>query len=76
MAYQPSWARAVQKKDLEQQTLEERIDAQDVWTFAECLGLAADYGAKVRMVIASVYARGKTYVERDLTNPEGSRNSK
>ena len=51
-----------------EKTLEQRIDEQDVWTFAECTGLAADYGTKVRMVIASVYARGKTYVERDLVN--------
>jgi len=49
-------------------TLEQRIDEQEVWTFAECLGLAADYGTKVRMVIVSVYARGKTYVERDLVD--------
>jgi len=51
-----------------QKTLEQRIDEQEVWTFAECLGLAADYGTKVRMVIVSVYARGKTYVERDLVD--------
>lgn len=49
-------------------TLEQRIDEQDVWTFSDCLGLAAEYGTKVRMVIVMVYARGKTYVERDLTD--------
>ena len=75
MAQLPSWARAVQKQTPDKRTLEERIDEQDIWTFAECLGLAADYGTKVRMVIASVYARGKTYVERDLTNPQDSQNS-
>jgi len=51
-----------------QQPLQQRIDEQEVWTFAECLGLATDYSTKVRMVIASVYARGKTYVERDLVD--------
>ena len=51
-----------------QKTLQQRIDEQEVWTFAECLGLATDYSTKVRMVIASVYARGKTYVERDLVD--------
>jgi len=55
-----------------QKTLEQRIDEQDVWTFSECLGLAADYGTKVRMVIVSVYARGKTYVERDLVDTPAS----
>ncbi len=47
-------------------SLQERINQQDAWTFPECLGLASDYNMKVRMVIAMVYAAGKTYVERDL----------
>lgn len=47
-------------------TIEQCIDEQEVWTFSDCLGLSADYGTKVRMVIVMVYARGKTYVERDL----------
>jgi len=49
-----------------QLTLQQRIDQQDTWTFSECLGLASDYNMKIRMVIAMVYAAGKTYVERDL----------
>ena len=55
------------KKAPAKKTLAERIDEQDVWTFSDCLGLAAEYDTKVRMVIVSVYSRGKTYVERDLT---------
>jgi len=55
-----------------QKTLEQRIDEQEVWTFSECVGLASDYGTKVRMVIANVYARGKTYVERDLVDSNNS----
>ena len=61
---------------MQKKTLEERIDEQDIWTFAECLGLSSDYGTKVRIVIASVYARGKTYVERDLTSQPDPLNSK
>ena len=53
-------------------TLQQRINEQEVWTFKECLGLAADYGTKVRMVIASVYACGKTYIERDLVDTDSS----
>ena len=53
-----------------QPSLQERISEQDAWTFSECLGLATDYNMKVRMVIAMVYAAGKTYVERDLKSPE------
>jgi len=49
-----------------QPSLQERISQQDSWTFAECLGLANDHNMKIRMVIAMVYAAGKTYVERDL----------
>jgi len=49
-----------------QLTLQQRINQQDTWTFSECLGLASDHNMKIRMVIAMVYAAGKTYVERDL----------
>ncbi len=52
-----------------QPSLQERIKGQDSWTFSECVGLAGDYNMKVRMVIATVYAAGKTYVERDLQSP-------
>lgn len=51
-------------------TIRERIDEQEVWTFSDCLGLSAEYDTKVRMVIVMVYAQGKTYVERDLTNQQ------
>lgn len=47
-------------------SLRERIRQQESWTFSEVLGLSGDYDMKVRMVIAVVYAEGKTYVERDL----------
>lgn len=43
--------------------LERIIDGQEVWTFKECLGLANDFGLKVRFVIATVYARGKRYID-------------
>ena len=44
-------------------TLEERIEEQDEWTFQECLGLAAEYGEKPRMVVIMVLAAGKNYVD-------------
>ncbi len=46
-------------------SLEERIDQQDTWTFAECLGLAAEFGIKVRVVVVTVMARGKVYKDGD-----------
>lgn len=55
-----------------QPSLQERIKDQESWTFSECVGLAGDYNMKVRMVIATVYAAGKTYVERDLQSPESN----
>ena len=55
-----------------QPSLQERIQEQDSWTFSECLGLATDYNMKVRMVIAMVYAAGRSYVERDLQAPESA----
>jgi hypothetical protein len=55
-------------------TLEERIDQQDTWTFRECLGLAAQFNVKVRVVVVTVLARGKNYVDGNLGSPrsEGS----
>ena len=47
-------------------SLEERIDEKDTWTFRECLGLAAELNLKVRLVVATVFARGKNYVDGDL----------
>ncbi len=44
-------------------TLEQRIDQQEVWTFRECLGLAAEFNLKVRVVVLTVLARGKQYVD-------------
>ena len=44
-------------------TLEERIDQKDTWTFRECLGRAAEVKVKVRMVVVTVVARGKNYVD-------------
>lgn len=46
------------------QSLEQRIDAQEQWTFRECLGLAAEFDVKTRMVVVMVLARGKSYVEQ------------
>jgi len=57
-------------------TLDECIAEQEVWTFSECLGLASEHGTKVRMVIAMIYARGKTYVERDLNASAGHKPQK
>ena len=51
-------------------SLEERIDTQDTWTFRECLGLAAELNVKVRVVVATVFARGKNYVDHDQTNED------
>jgi hypothetical protein len=48
-------------------TLEERIDQQATWTFRECLGLAVEFNVKVRMVVVTVLARGKNYVDGDET---------
>ena len=51
-------------------TLEQRIDDQDDWTFQECLGLAAEYGVKTRVVVVTVLSRGKGYLEGQ--RPAGS----
>lgn len=56
----------------QQLSLQERISQQDSWTFSECIGLSTDYNMKVRMVIAMVYATGKTYVEHDLQAPDNN----
>lgn len=48
-----------------QQSLEQRIDQQETWTFKQCLGLATELNIKVRVVVATVLARGKRYVETD-----------
>ena len=55
-------------------TLEARIDAQDSWTFHECLGLSAEYNIKVRAIIAMVYVRGKVYVDRTAKDGEQGNN--
>ena len=49
--------------------LERRIESQDAWTFRECLGLAAEFDVKVRMVVALVMAKGKHYTDGE---PGGS----
>jgi hypothetical protein len=38
-----------------------RIEAQEAWTFRECLGLAAEFNTKVRLVVALVMMKGKRY---------------
>ena len=40
-----------------------RIEAQERWTFPECVGLASEFGMKTRAVIVAVMMYGKTYVE-------------
>ena len=45
--------------------LERRILEKEVWTFKECLGLAADLNIKTRFVVAAVLAAGKDYVDGD-----------
>ena len=50
--------------------IEERIAAQDSWSFKECLALAAEFGVKTRMVILMVHSQGKTYIDREETPPD------
>jgi len=38
-----------------------RIEAQEAWTFQQCLGLAAEFNTKVRLVVALVMMKGKRY---------------
>ena len=45
------------------ETLEERIDTQDEWTFSEVLGLSAEFGIKPRMIISMLFSQGKRYVD-------------
>ena len=45
--------------------LDRRIREQEVWTFKECLGLAAEFNLKTRFVIVAVLAAGKDYVDGD-----------
>ena len=51
------------------QTLEQRLGEKDVWTFRECVGLAAEFGTKPRVVIVTLMALGKTYLDED---PKGA----
>ena len=48
------------------ETLQQRIDSQEEWTFAECVALADEFGMKVRMVVVTVFSRGKRYIDRDF----------
>ena len=43
--------------------LKTRIESQDVWTFPECLALAAEFGTKTRFIVAMVMMLGRTYVD-------------
>ncbi|MDG2072639.1 MAG: hypothetical protein P8J55_13170 [Pseudomonadales bacterium] len=43
-------------------------DAKNAWTFKECLGLAAEFNVKTRMVILLVLAQGKTYTDTSKTD--------
>ena len=40
-----------------------RINAREVWTFQDCLGLGAEFNVKPRFVITLVLAQGKQYYE-------------
>ncbi len=44
-------------------TLENRIETQEEWTFTEVLGLSAEFGIKPRMIISMMFASGKRYVD-------------
>ena len=43
--------------------LEKRIASKDIWTFKECVGLAAEFNVKTRMIILLVHELGKTYLD-------------
>ncbi|MDA0978156.1 MAG: hypothetical protein O3B72_06345 [Proteobacteria bacterium] len=49
-----------------------RIDAKEVWTFHDCVGLASEFGTKTRAVIGYVFMRGKQYVESHDEKPEST----
>lgn len=51
-------------------SLEERIDQQDSWTFRECLALASELNMKVRVVVVTVLARGKRYIDGERPTDE------
>ena len=46
--------------------LQQEISKQESWTFKECLGLAAEYGVRTRLVVALVLASGKNYVDGNI----------
>ncbi len=43
--------------------LKTRIESQDVWTFPECLALAAEFGTKPRFIVAMIMMLGRNYVD-------------
>ena len=45
--------------------LEQRIADKETWTFRECVGLAAEFNVKTRMVVLMVHQLGKTYIDSD-----------
>lgn len=49
--------------------LESRIQEKEIWTFKECLGLAAELNLKTRVVVATVLAAGKDYVDGEPPTP-------
>ena len=44
-------------------TLEDRIEKQEEWTFTEVLSLSVEFGIKPRMIISLLFASGKRYVD-------------
>ena len=54
--------------------IEERIRSQSVWTFRECVGLAAEFNLKTRAVIAMVYACGREYLDYEAGEEAEERN--
>ena len=52
-------------------SLQEKIEQQDAWTFKECLALAAEYNTKVRVVVVTVLACGKRYIDGERVSDEG-----
>lgn len=51
--------------------LRQRIESQAVWTFPECLALAAEFGLKTRFVVAMIMMLGRTYVDGEAGSYAG-----
>ncbi|MBM4206121.1 MAG: hypothetical protein FJ194_18560 [Gammaproteobacteria bacterium] len=45
--------------------LKSQIESQAIWTFPECIALAAEFGLKPRFVVAMIMMLGRTYQDGD-----------